>query len=137
MWEQKIVFDHITEVDFSKRPFVCKGQRGHSYTADTVVISTGAQAKWLGLESETKYRGYGISGCATCDGFFFKDKSVALVGGGNTAVEEAIFLTNFASKVTLIHRRDSLRAEKVLQERLFKNPKIEILWEPYFRRNPW
>lgn len=125
----KVVFDIITNVDFSQKPFKCEGQMGDTYTADTLIISTGAQAKWLGLESEEKYRGFGVSGCATCDGFFFKEMPVAIVGGGNTAVEEALFLTNFASKVHLIHRRDALRAEKILQDRLFKNPKIEIIWD--------
>jgi len=123
-----IILDHISQVNFSKKPFVGQGASGDTYRADVVIIATGAQAKWLGLESETKYRGYGVSGCATCDGFFFKDKHVAIVGGGNVAVEDALFLTNFASKVTLVHRRDALRAEKTLQDRLFKNPKIEILW---------
>lgn len=124
----EIIYDTINEVDFSKRPFVCTGDE-KTYIADTVIISTGAQAKWLGLPSEEKFRGFGISGCATCDGFFFKGKEVAVIGGGNTAVEEAIYLTNHASKVTLIHRRDELRAEKMLQEHLFKNDKIEVLWD--------
>lgn len=124
----EIIHDHINRVDFSKRPFVAYGDSGDQYIADSLVICTGAQAKWLGLESETKFQGYGVSGCATCDAFFYKDKEVMVVGGGNTAVEEALFLTNHASKVTLIHRRDELRAEKILQDRLFKNPKIEILW---------
>jgi thioredoxin reductase (NADPH) len=123
-----IRFDHIKEVDFSTRPFVCVGESGDRYIAKTVIICTGAQAKWLGLESEQKFQGYGVSGCATCDGFFFKGKEVLVVGGGNTAVEEALYLTNHASKVTLVHRRDSLRAEKVLQERLLKHPKISVLW---------
>lgn len=124
----KIIQDHIQEVDTSKRPFVCKGADGAVYKAETLIICTGAQARWLGIESETKFRGFGVSGCATCDGFFFRGKEIAVVGGGNTAVEEALYLTNHASKVTLIHRRDQLRAEKVLQERLFKNPKVHILW---------
>ena len=124
----EIVFDTINEVDFSRRPFVCKGDQ-NTYIADTVIISTGAQAKWLGVPGEEKYLGFGISGCATCDGFFFKNKEVAVIGGGNTAVEEAIYLTHHASKVTLIHRRDELRAEKMLQDKLFKNPKIEVLWD--------
>lgn len=124
----KIIQDHIQDVDTAKRPFICRGENGTIYKAETIIICTGAQAKWLGIESETKFRGFGVSGCATCDGFFFRGKEVAVVGGGNTAVEEALYMTNHASKVTLIHRRDQLRAEKVLQERLFKNPKIHILW---------
>lgn len=123
-----IVFDHIEKVDFSKRPFILNGEGGDKYEADAVVIATGAQAKWLGLESEEKFQGFGVSGCATCDGFFFKGKEVVVIGGGNTAVEEALYLTNHASKVYLIHRRDSLRAEKILQDRLFKNEKIEVVW---------
>jgi thioredoxin reductase (NADPH) len=126
--QTQIIFDHIAEVDFSKRPFTAKDESGNTYTAETVIISTGAQAKWLGLESEKKFQGYGVSGCATCDGFFFRNKEVAVVGGGNTAVEEALYLTNHASKVVLIHRRDTLRAEKILQDRLFKHPKIELVW---------
>jgi thioredoxin reductase (NADPH) len=122
------VQDMISRVDFSKRPFICEGEGGDRYIADTVIICTGAQAKWLGLESEEKYRGYGVSGCAVCDGFFFKNQEVAITGGGNTAVEEALYLTNFASKVTLIHRRDQLRAEKVLQDRLMENSKIQVIW---------
>jgi thioredoxin reductase (NADPH) len=125
----KIIQDHIIEVNFSSRPFICRGEGGKIYKAETVIIATGAQAKWLGLESETKFRGFGVSGCATCDGFFFRGKEVAVIGGGNTAVEEALYLTNHASKVTLIHRRSQLRAEKILQERLFKNPKIHVLWD--------
>jgi len=124
----KIIDDHIDSVDFSSRPFKLKGQSGDEYIADSVVISTGAQAKWIGLESETKFQGFGVSGCATCDGFFYRGKEVLVVGGGNTAVEEALYLTNHASKVTLIHRRDSLRSEKVLQDRLFAHEKIEIKW---------
>ncbi|MCI4644376.1 MAG: thioredoxin-disulfide reductase [Hyphomonadaceae bacterium] len=120
--------DHISEVDFEVRPFRATGESGTLYTADTVVIATGAQAKWLGLPSEQHYQGYGVSACATCDGFFYREKEVIVVGGGNTAVEEALFLTNFASKVTLVHRRDSLRAEKILQDRLFKHPKVEVVW---------
>ena len=121
--------DVIIDVDFTKRPFVMKGDSGKTYTADAVIIATGAQAKWIGLPSEQKFQGFGVSACATCDGFFYRGKDVVVVGGGNTAVEEALFLTNFASKVTLVHRRDSLRAEKILQERLFKNEKVEILWD--------
>ena len=125
----EIVNDLITEVDFSKRPFVLKGDSGTEYTADAVIIATGAQAKWLGLPSEEKFKGFGVSACATCDGFFYRGKKVIVVGGGNTAVEEALFLTNFASEVILVHRRDALRAEKVLQKRLFENPKITIMWD--------
>ena len=124
-----IVNDYIKEVDFSKRPFTLKGDSGDEYECETVIISTGAQAKWLGLESEKKFQGFGVSGCATCDGFFFKNKEVIVVGGGNTAVEEAIYLTNHASKVYLVHRRDELRAEKITQDRLFKNPKVEVIWD--------
>ena len=118
----------ITDVDFQTKPYTANTDSGIQFKSKTIIISTGAQARWLGIDSEEKFKGYGISACATCDGFFFKDKEVAVIGGGNTAVEEALFLTNFASKVTLIHRRDSLRAEKILQERLFKNSKIKILW---------
>ena len=118
----------ITNVDFQTKPYTANTDSGIQFKSKTIIISTGAQARWLGIDSEEKFKGYGISACATCDGFFFKDKEVAVIGGGNTAVEEALFLTNFASKVTLIHRRDSLRAEKILQERLFKNSKIKILW---------
>ena len=123
-----IVNDMITKVDFSSKPFTAESESGTTYTADTVIISTGAQARWLGLPSEQKFQGYGVSACATCDGFFFKEKEVAVIGGGNSAVEEALFLTNFASKVYLVHRRDALRSEKILQERLFKNKKISIIW---------
>ncbi|MBA3814138.1 MAG: thioredoxin-disulfide reductase [Alphaproteobacteria bacterium] len=125
----KIIQEQIVDVDFFSRPFICHGEGGTVYKAETIIIATGAQAKWLGLESESKYLGFGVSGCATCDGFFFRGKEVAVIGGGNTAVEEALYLTNHASKVTLIHRRDKLRAEKMLQERLFKNPKIHIIWD--------
>jgi len=121
--------DTIIDVDFSKRPFTMKGDGGTTYTADSVIIATGAQAKWLGLPSEEKFQGFGVSACATCDGFFYRGKEVVVVGGGNTAVEEALFLTNFASKVTLVHRRDTLRAEKILQQRLFDNEKVEVLWD--------
>lgn len=124
----KVIFDHIKEVDFSSRPFKCVAESGDLFIADTVIVCTGAQAKWLGLESESKFQGYGVSGCATCDGFFYKGREVFVIGGGNTAVEEALFLTNHASKVTLVHRRDSLRAEKVLQDRLFKHEKVEVIW---------
>ena len=125
----EMVSDIIVEADLKTRPFVLKGDSGTTYTADSVIIATGAQAKWLGIESEQKFQGFGVSACATCDGFFYRGKDVVVVGGGNTAVEEALFLTNFASKVTVVHRRDSFRAEKILQDRLFKHPKVEILWD--------
>jgi len=125
----EIITDHIIEVDVTRRPFWLKGDSGTTYTADALIISTGAQARWLGLESEQTFMGYGVSACATCDGFFYRGKDVMVVGGGNTAVEEALFLTNFANKVTLIHRRDALRADKTLQGRLFSNPKIEVVWD--------
>ena len=124
----RIVNDLIVEVDFDHRPFRLTGDSGTVYTADTVIIATGAQASWLGLPSEEKFQGFGVSACATCDGFFYRDKKVLVVGGGNTAVEEALFLTNFASKVIVVHRRDEFRAERILQERLFKHPKIEVRW---------
>ena len=123
----EMIQDHISKVDLSKKPFEAIGDSGQVYTADTFIISTGAQARWLNLKSEQEFRGYGVSACATCDGFFFKDKEVAVVGGGNAAVEEAMFLTKFASKVKLIHRRNELRAEKMLQEKLKANKKIEII----------
>ncbi len=124
----EIIGDIITDLDMSARPFTAKGDSGTIYTADAVILATGARAKWLGLESEEKFKGFGVSACATCDGFFYRGQEIVVVGGGNTAVEEALFLTNFASKVTLIHRRDELRSEKILQDRLLKNPKIEPLW---------
>lgn len=123
------IYDYIVDVDLSARPFKAVGENGTTYIADTIVISTGAQARWLGIEAEETFRGLGVSACATCDGFFFKNREVAVVGGGNSAVEEALFLTNFCSKVTLIHRRDSLRAEKIMQERLFAHEKIEVIWD--------
>jgi len=124
-----MIQDHIKKVDLSQRPFKVIGDSGQEYTGDSIIISTGAQARWLNLKSEQKYRGFGVSGCATCDGFFFKDKEVAVIGGGNAAVEEAIFLTKFATKVRLIHRRNKLRAEKMLQKKLMENKKIEIIWD--------
>src|SRR5215475_12610120 len=125
----RVILDMITEIDLGRRPFVAKGDSGEAYIGDTVIIATGAQARWLGLPSEEIFRGFGVSACATCDGFFFRGKAVLVVGGGNTAVEEAIYLTNHARQVTLIHRRDTLRAEKILQERLFRNPKISVIWD--------
>jgi thioredoxin reductase (NADPH) len=125
----QLFFDTIVEVDLRRRPFVCIGDSGDRYEADALVISTGASARWLGLPSEEAFRGGGVSACATCDGFFFRNKEVVVVGGGNTAVEEALYLTHHASKVTVIHRRDSFRAEKILQDRLARNPKISVLWD--------
>ena len=125
----EMIQDHISKVNLSSRPFTAHGDSGQVYSADSIIISTGAQARWLNLESEQNFRGFGVSACATCDGFFFKDKEVAVVGGGNAAVEEAMFLTKFASKVKLIHRRNELRAEKMLQEKLKANKKIEIIWD--------
>jgi len=125
----EMIEDHIASVNLKSKPFEAIGDGGQKYTADTIIISTGAQARWLNIDSEQKFRGFGVSACATCDGFFFKNKTVAVVGGGNTAVEEAMFLTKFASKVQLIHRRDSLRAEKMLQKKLMANKKIEIIWD--------
>ena len=123
-----LINDLIAEVDLSRRPFRCTGDGGDVYIADTIVISTGAQARWLGLDSEAVFQGFGVSACATCDGFFFRGKDVAVIGGGNTAVEEALYLTNHATRVTLVHRRDALRAEKILQQRLFANQRIEVVW---------
>ena len=125
----EIISDIISSIDFSKRPFVCQSDSGTEYVADAIILATGARAKWLGLPSEEKFKGFGVSACATCDGFFYRGQEIVVVGGGNTAVEEALFLTNFASKVTLIHRRDELRAEAILIDRLMKNPKIEPLWD--------
>jgi thioredoxin reductase (NADPH) len=124
-----LVTDHVNKLDLSRRPFRIDCDTGDTYFAEAVVLATGAQARWLDLPCEQKFRGYGVSACATCDGFFYRNKEVLVIGGGNTAVEEALFLTNFASKVTLVHRRDGLRAEKILQDRLFKHPKIEVVWD--------
>jgi thioredoxin reductase (NADPH) len=124
----EVISDHINALDLSRRPFTALGDSGTTYTADAVILATGAQAKWMGLPSEEKFKGFGVSACATCDGFFYRGKEVVVIGGGNTAAEEALFLTNFATKVTLIHRRDSLRAEKIMQDRLFKNPKVQVMW---------
>ena len=124
----EIISDYITSLDLAKRPFTAQADSGTTYTADAVILCTGAQAKWLGIPSEEKFKGFGVSACATCDGFFYRGKEVVVIGGGNTAVEEALFLTHFATKVTLIHRRDTLRAEKIMQDRLFKHPKIALQW---------
>ncbi|HEX9858925.1 MAG TPA: thioredoxin-disulfide reductase [Paracoccaceae bacterium] len=124
----EVITDYISALDLSRRPFVATADSGTTFTADAVILATGAQARWLGIPSEEKFKGFGVSACATCDGFFYRGKEVVVIGGGNTAVEEALFLTNFATKVTLIHRRDALRAEKILQDRLFKHPKITVLW---------
>jgi thioredoxin reductase (NADPH) len=124
----RIVTDHVNKVDLSQRPFRLHCDTGDVYRADTLVVATGAQARWLDLPTEQKFKGYGVSACATCDGFFYRNKDVIVIGGGNTAVEEALFLTNFAAKVTIVHRRDSFRAERILQERLFSNPKISVIW---------
>src|SRR5258705_3704395 len=125
----KLVADHVSKVDLARRPFRIECDSGDRYHADSIIIATGAQARWLELPSEQKFKGYGVSACATCDGFFYRGKEVVVIGGGNTAVEEALFLTNFASKVTVVHRRDQFRAEKILQDRLFKNPKISVIWD--------
>jgi thioredoxin reductase (NADPH) len=125
----RLINDYITKVDFASRPFSCTGDSGDIYTADAVIVATGAQARWLGLPTEERFKGFGVSACATCDGFFYRGKDVAVAGGGNTAVEEALFLTNFANSVTLIHRRDALRAEKMLQHRLLNHPKIKVVWD--------
>jgi thioredoxin reductase (NADPH) len=125
----KVITDHVSKVDLAHRPFRLECDSGDRYLADSLIIATGAQARWLELPSEQKFKGYGVSACATCDGFFYRNKEVIVIGGGNTAVEEALFLTNFASKVTVVHRRDAFRAEKILQDRLFKNPKISVIWD--------
>tara|TARA_B100001540_G_scaffold315967_1_gene344594 strand:- start:4016 stop:4960 length:945 start_codon:yes stop_codon:yes gene_type:complete len=127
--DAELITDMIAEVDLQSSPKVAKGESGTVYTADTIIITTGAQARWLGLPSEEKFQGFGVSACATCDGFFYRNREVVVIGGGNSAVEEALFLTNFASKVTLVHRRDSLRAEKILQDRLLSHDKIEVIWD--------
>src|ERR1043165_4851356 len=125
----RMVTDHVSKVELAQRPFRLTCDSGDVYLAETLIIATGAQARWLDLPSEQKFKGYGVSACATCDGFFYRGKEVIVIGGGNTAVEEALFLTNFATKVTVVHRRDAFRAEKILQDRLFKHPKIEVVWD--------
>jgi thioredoxin reductase (NADPH) len=125
----RIVLDEVAALDLGRRPFVATGDSGDIYLGDTLILCTGAQARWLGVPGEAAFRGFGVSACATCDGFFFRDKEVVVIGGGNTAVEEAIYLTNHASRVTLVHRRNALRAEKILQDRLFRNPKIDVVWD--------
>jgi thioredoxin reductase (NADPH) len=125
----ELIDDIITDVNFTQQPFRCTGDSGAEYTADTLIIATGAQARWLGLDSEQRFQGFGVSACATCDGFFYRDRDVMVIGGGNTAVEEALYLTNFANKVTLVHRRDTFRAEKIMQQRLFANEKVEVIWD--------
>ena len=127
-WAPRWLSDIVTELDLSRRPFTARCDSGAVWTAEAIILATGARAKWLGLPSEEKFKGFGVSACATCDGFFYRGKEIVVIGGGNTAVEEALFLTNFASKVTLVHRRDELRAEKILQDRLFKHPKMEAIW---------
>lgn len=124
----QIIDDTITEIDFEHRPFVCSSENANSYVSDSLIIATGASARWLGIPSETKFRGFGVSACATCDGFFYRNRNVAVVGGGNTALEEALYLTNFAKSVTIIHRRDEFRADKTMQERVKQNPKINVAW---------
>ena len=125
----RMILDMVASLDLGRRPFVATGDSGELYLGDTIILATGAQARWLGIPGEDAFRGFGVSACATCDGFFFRDKDVIVIGGGNTAVEEAIYLTNHARRVTLVHRRDTLRAEKILQDRLFRNPKIEVVWD--------
>ena len=131
----RMVSDHVVKVELGQRPFRLTGDCGDTYTCDALVIATGAQAHWLGLPSEAKFQGFGVSACATCDGFFFRGKEVVVVGGGNTAVEEALYLANLAAKVTVVHRRDAFRAERILQDRLFKHPKVEVVWDSARRRD--